>query len=59
MNRLNQMKIEIIGTENRVEVTTGEGAGRKVKRLKGINCVMTDKVNFDGEHVIVCTELEI
>ena len=50
------MKIEIIGTENRVEVTTGEGAGRKVKRVKGINCVMTDKVNFDGEHVIVCKE---
>ena len=53
------MKIEIIGTENRVEVTAGEGAGRKVKWVKGINCVMMDQVNFDGEHVIVCTELEI
>ena len=59
MNRLNQIKIEIIGTENRVEVTAGEGAGRKVKWVKGINCVMMDQVNFDGEHVIVCTELEI
>ena len=53
------MKIEITDTENRVDVTTGEGAGGKVKWVKGINYVMTDKVNFDGEHVIVCTELEI
>ena len=59
MNRPNQMKIEITDTENRVDVTTGEGAGGKVKWVKGINYVMTDKVNFDGEHVIVCTELEI